>query len=210
MTQKTPTLYLVRHGETDYNAQNRLQGRRDIPLNATGRRQAAESGLCLHTFLARPDSLDFIASPLGRACETMEIIRIRLGLAAADYRTDQRLMEIAFGEWEGMTWDDIAQAQPTRYEARATDPVHFIPTGGENYPMVFERLGALLSSLECDTLLVAHAGILRSALALLAGVEREWVPLIEIPQDQVLVLRDGGFTWLRASSALDGRGVDWG
>lgn len=210
MPPTSPTLYLVRHGETDFNAQKRLQGRRDIPLNATGRLQAAASGLCLHSVLADPSTLDFIASPLSRACETMEILRTRLGLPVKQYRTDERLMEIAFGEWEGLTWSEIEQAQPASYEARVADPLQFIPQGGENYPMVFERLGALLASLQRDTVLVAHAGILRSCLGLHAGVDAQLVPLIEIPQDQVLLIRGGEFTWLRASTALDGRGVDWG
>lgn len=209
MPHTSPTLYLVRHGETDFNAQKRLQGRRDIPLNDTGRRQAAASGLCLHSLLADPAALDYVASPLGRACETMEIIRTRLGLPVQQYRTDERLLEIAFGEWEGLSWSEIERRQPELYEARVADPVNFIPAGGENYPMVFERLAALLASLQRDSVLVAHAGILRSCMALQAGVDQQLVPLIEIPQDQVLVLRGGEMTWLRASTALDGRGMEW-
>lgn len=209
MTPTSPTLYLIRHGETDFNAEKRLQGRRDIALNETGRQQAAASGLCLHSVLHAPATLDYIASPLSRARETMEIIRTRLGLPVQHYRTDERLAEIAFGEWEGLSWNEIERAQPALYEARVADPVNFVPAGGENYPMVFERLGALLATVQRDTVLVAHAGILRSCLALLAGIELQLVPLIEIPQDQVLMLRAGEYTWLRASTALDGRGIDW-
>lgn len=126
-------------------------------------------------------------------------------LAAQDFRTDDRLMEIDFGEWEGLGWKDIAERDPQRFEARQADPLNFIPPGGENYPMVFERVGALLDSLKRDTVLVAHAGVLRSCLALLANIDPQQVPALEIPQDRVLMIRSDEFAWMRATMALDGR-----
>jgi probable phosphoglycerate mutase len=200
-----PTLYLIRHGETDWNARRLLQGRRDIPLNAVGQGQAVVSGTCLKWLLPDTTTVDFIASPLGRTRQTMEIIRQQLGLDAADYRTDERLVEINFGEWEGLDWQQIAERQPERYQARQADPLNFIPTDGENYPHVFERVGSLLKSLQRDTVLVAHAGVLRSCLALLTDVPDTEVPLLEIPQDQVLMIRGARFAWMRVSTAADGR-----
>ncbi|MFJ3487785.1 histidine phosphatase family protein [Pseudomonas sp. NPDC090202] len=202
--QHAKTLYLIRHGQTDWNASKLLQGRRDIPLNAVGRGQAVVSGTCLNWLLPRTAGVDFIASPLGRTRQTMEIVRQQLGLDALDYRTDERLVEIHFGEWEGLDWQQIAERQPERFAARQADPLNFIPEGGENYPHVFERVGSLLTSLQRDTVLVAHAGVLRSCLALLTDVAPEAVPLLEIPQDQVLMIRDGRFAWLGASTAADG------
>lgn len=198
-----PTLYLIRHGETDWNARRLLQGRRDIPLNARGRSQAIASGVCLKWLVPAAAELDFIASPLGRTRETMQIVRQQLGLPAEAFQTDDRLMEIDFGEWEGLGWEDIAQRDPQRYQARQADPLNYTAPGGENYPMVFERVGALLATLKRDTLLVAHAGVLRSCLALLGRAEPGEVPALEIPQDQVLVIRGSGFAWLSASTALD-------
>jgi probable phosphoglycerate mutase len=200
-----PTLYLIRHGETDWNARRLLQGRRDIPLNAVGQGQAVVSGTCLKWLLPDATTVDFIASPLGRTRQTMEIIRQQLGLDVADYRTDERLVEINFGEWEGLDWQQIAERQPERYQARQADPLNFIPTDGENYPHVFERVGSLLNSLQRDTVLVAHAGVLRSCLALLTDVPDTEVPLLEIPQDQVLMIRGARFAWMRVSTAADGR-----
>jgi probable phosphoglycerate mutase len=200
-----PTLYLIRHGETDWNARRLLQGRRDIPLNAVGQGQAVVSGTCLKWLLPDATTVAFIASPLGRTRQTMEIIRQQLGLDAADYRTDERLVEINFGEWEGLDWQQIAERQPERYQARQADPLNFIPTDGENYPHVFERVGSLLNSLQRDTVLVAHAGVLRSCLALLTDVPDTEVPLLEIPQDQVLMIRGARFAWMRVSTAADGR-----
>jgi probable phosphoglycerate mutase len=203
--QTVPTLYLIRHGETDWNARRLLQGRRDIPLNAVGQGQAAVSGTCLNWLLPDVSQVDFIASPLGRTRQTMEIIRQRMGLDPAHYRTDERLVEIHFGEWEGLDWQQIAERQPERFEARQADPLNFIPAGGENYPHVFERVGSLLNALQRDTVLVAHAGVLRSCLALLTDVADVEVPLLEIPQDQVLMIRGGKFAWMRVSTAADGR-----
>lgn len=200
-----PTLYLIRHGETDWNARRLLQGRRDIPLNAVGQGQAVVSGTCLKWLLPDATTVDFIASPLSRTRQTMEIIRQQLGLDAADYRTDERLVEINFGEWEGLDWQQIAERQPERYQARQADPLNFIPSDGENYPHVFERVGSLLNSLQRDTVLVAHAGVLRSCLALLTDVPDTEVPLLEIPQDQVLMIRGARFAWMRVSTAADGR-----
>jgi probable phosphoglycerate mutase len=87
-----PALYLIRHGETDWNARRLLQGRRDIPLNARGRSQAVASGVCLNWVLPAPAEVDFIASPLGRTRETMQIVRQQLGLPAQAFETDDRLI----------------------------------------------------------------------------------------------------------------------
>ncbi|MDB6145869.1 MAG: phosphoglycerate mutase [Pseudomonas sp.] len=205
LTPKSKTLYLIRHGETDWNAQKRLQGRKDIPLNALGRRQAAEAGLCLRWLLGKASQLDFVASPLLRTRETMSILRQCMGLPAEDYRHDERLMEIDFGDWEGLTWPQIQEQQPLLHTAREADPFGFIVPNGENYPMVFERVASALDSLQRDSVVVAHAGILRAVLALLGGVDTQRIPHIEIPQGKVLALRDGEFVWLQASDALDGR-----
>jgi broad specificity phosphatase PhoE len=85
-----PTVYYIRHGETDWNVGGRLQGRRDVPINARGRTQAAHCGEILRDLLARdgrnPAELDYISSPLGRATETMELARPALGLPAQGSR----------------------------------------------------------------------------------------------------------------------------
>ena len=73
-----PLLYYIRHGETDWNREGRLQGQHDIPINATGRSQARHCGGVLRELIERdridPAGLDFVASPLGRARETMELV----------------------------------------------------------------------------------------------------------------------------------------
>src|SRR5258708_6813130 len=82
MVALRPTIFYIRHGETDWNGAGRLQGRHDVPLNARGRAQAMHCGEILRDLLARDGhaAVEFVASPLGRARETMELVRVALGL----------------------------------------------------------------------------------------------------------------------------------
>ena len=94
-----PTVFYIRHGETDWNVAGRLQGRRDVPLNARGREQATHCGAILRDLFARdgrdPQSLEYLSSPLVRATETMRLARAAMGLARDGYRTDEQLAELA-------------------------------------------------------------------------------------------------------------------
>ena len=109
-------IYFVRHGETDWNRLGRLQGQQDIPLNALGRDQARRNGRALKAHLPTLD-LPFLASPMKRTSETMELVRGELGLPVSDYATDERLKEIRFGKFEGFTADQIEQEQPAVVKA---------------------------------------------------------------------------------------------
>ena len=104
-------LFLVRHGETDWNREGRLQGSQDIPLNALGRMQAAEVADRLRALKPEFATSAYVASPMHRARETMTILRNELALPPEDYRVDEQLKELTFGEWEGFTWRDIRKAE---------------------------------------------------------------------------------------------------
>src|SRR5690606_25817850 len=101
----------------DWNADGRLQGQQDIPLNGRGRDQAASVGRALRE---RPDiqTFDFVASPLCRAQETMRIMRGEMGLDPHSYRTDDRLKELTFGTWEGFTWPEMQKRDAAGCAAR--------------------------------------------------------------------------------------------
>lgn len=101
-------LILARHGQTDYNRDARLQGQIDIPLNSTGREQAAELATAMERI--RPDVI--VSSPLRRAVDTAEATGERLGIPV---RTDARLLERGFGPWEGLTADEITERWPQEY-----------------------------------------------------------------------------------------------
>lgn len=190
-------IYFVRHGETDWNAQGRLQGQKDIPLNALGRAQAEAAGVLLRE--ASPDcaSLDFVASPLGRARETMDRMRGAMSLDPAGYRTDDRLKELTFGDWEGLTWKEVRARDPRGAAARERDKWGFVPPGGESYAGLAVRIAPVLESLVRSTVVVSHGGVARAFLALIGAVTRERAPRIDIWQGRVLVLAgDGGYAWL--------------
>jgi probable phosphoglycerate mutase len=191
------TLYFVRHGETDWNRAQRYQGHRDIPINATGRAQAKRNGGRLAALLgARAAALDYVASPLKRASETMRIVRAEIGLNAADFRTDDRLKEINYGNWEGQAWHDIAALDRDGYAARQADLWNWQPRGGESYRMLAERVGAWLAEVAGDTVVVAHGGVSRALRALILGLSAEEVMRLEVPQDLILVIEGGNVRWL--------------
>lgn len=180
-------LYVVRHGQTDWNAVGRFQGQRDIPINDTGRGQAQRNGELLAALLDDPASPDYIASPLARTRETMEIIRRTLGLPARGYEIDGRLKEVSYGAWEGYTTDEIRQLVPDDRRTRRDDKFNYAPPRGESYAMLLDRVKAWLPYLERDTVCVAHGGIIRVLRHHLGGMDPTEAVRLEVPQDQVFV-----------------------
>lgn len=170
-----PIIYFVRHGETDWNAVGRLQGQRDIAINATGRAQAANCGAILRLLMDRlgrsPVSFCYVSSPLRRARATMELLRPVLGLAATDYAIDDRLREIAYGDWEGLTVAETRARDPDICDMRDREKWNNVPPGGESYAQLALRVAAWRSELAADTVVSAHGGTLR-ALMVISGFEQ--------------------------------------
>lgn len=189
-----PVLYYVRHGETDFNIQGRLQGRRDTVLNAHGRRQAAECGILMSDLFSRdhrqPQDFKYVSSPLMRARETMEILRATLGLEAHDYEIDPRLLEIAYGDWEGLTLPEIEARSAGVLTRREDDKWDFAPPGGESYRELADRIGNWYSSLTADTVVAAHGGGVRALMAILNIVPEEQATRAQIEQGVVYVFAD--------------------
>ncbi len=194
-------LVVVRHGETSYNAENRLQGQRDIPLNARGRDQASAIGRTLSLRLgAEIDRLEaaggFVASPLKRARETMELLRAAMDLPPERYRLDPALVELTFGAWEGLTWPEVKARDPRGVKARRADKWDFAPPGGESYAMLTERLRPWLASLSADAFVVSHGGVARAFMTMLAGVPAEVAADTPIVQGRAIVFENGGYGWI--------------
>jgi probable phosphoglycerate mutase len=190
-----PVLYYVRHGETDFNAEARLQGRRDTELNFHGRRQAAECGSLLRDLFARDQraAADFayVASPLKRARETMEILRTTLALDPPVYAVDDRLMEISYGEWEGLTLPEIDARMPGMLADRERGKWDFAPPGGESYRELTTRIGEWYAALTRDTVVAAHGGGVRALMAIFNVLPREEATHAQIAQGVVYVFADG-------------------
>ncbi|GJD54528.1 Glucosyl-3-phosphoglycerate phosphatase [Methylobacterium dankookense] len=192
------TIYFVRHGQTTWNAEGRLQGQRDVDLNAVGLEQAAQVGDRLRAVAG--DGLAeavYLASPLTRARRTMEILRGRLGLEPEGYRTDPRLMEIHFGAWEGSTWSEIRRRDPAGAHARDRDRWGYRPPGlkAESYAMLTERVGPVIAGLDRDAVVVAHGGVARAMLVALGLLDIQAAPRIGVRQGVVLVVEHDGWRW---------------
>ncbi len=189
------TLYVIRHGETDWNAAGRLQGHIDVPLNDNGRAQAAGHGRRLRALLGNQVPIDFVASPLSRASETMELLRHGMGLARVGFTTDDRLKEISYGICEGRTWPQLPPIDSAGV-VRSKDPYNWRPDGGESYADLMARTAAWLSGIARDTVVVTHGGITRALRGLIIGIAPAKVPSLKVPQDRVLVLRPASMSWL--------------
>jgi probable phosphoglycerate mutase len=190
------TLYFVRHGETDWNVAQRYQGQRDIPLNAKGRGQAARNGRMLAELLGgKAAGLDYVASPLLRARETMRIVRGELALPTEDYRTDPRLSEIDYGHWEGSLWHELPHTDRQGFAARKADTWGWQPQGGESYRMLSERVALWLTEMRRDAVVASHGGVSRALRGLVLQLPSADIPHLEVPQDKVLLVRPGSIEW---------------
>ena len=189
------TLYFVRHGETDWNKERRLQGQSDIPLNDTGRGQAARNGRALKDRLGDVSGFDFVASPLSRTTETMEILRETAGLPRQGSRFDANLREIHFGHWEARTWQEVPIWDPEQFQARERDVYNWRPRGGESYADVEVRIRDWLGSVERDTIVVSHGGVSRVLRGIVLGLSQPATMELGVPQDQVLILKDATAIW---------------
>ena len=191
-------LIFIRHGETDWNAEGRLQGQHDIPINGRGRDQAASAGRDARKYIAREGltGLRFIASPLSRTRETMEIARGAMALDPKDYALDDRLMELSFGRWEGLIWPEVQAMDPWAAKAREGDKWLFQPPGGESYAMLADRLRPWLATVDCDTLVVSHGGVARVLMAMIGGIPVSQAPMMDIHQGRVLIFENGTRRWL--------------
>jgi broad specificity phosphatase PhoE len=191
-----PLCYFVRHGQTGWNAELRLQGQADTDISDVGRGQAARNGRRLAELVGDPDDFDFVASPLRRTRETMEIVRTEMGLPARGYRVDSRIMEVHFGDWQGYTYAELEARQPGSTAARLSDKWGFVAPGGESYQMLLDRIKPWFRSLGRNTVCVTHGGVMRVLFRLVEDLPPDEVAAMEIPQDKVLRLRESKLDWL--------------
>ena len=193
-----PAIYLVRHGQTDWNAAERLQGQEDTLLNETGRAQAARNGNMLRDLVSNPDAFDFVASPLRRTSETMEILRGEMGLDPKRYRIENRLKEIHFGEWQGSTWDELKDERPDEISTRFEDPWNTVAPGegGESYAMLSARAIGWLKTIRRESIVVTHGGIIRCVRGYIEKLSPFDIPHLEVLQDKVLAIEDGKTGWI--------------
>lgn len=194
MTLKTP-LYMLRHGETAWNTERRMQGNKDSPLTERGRAQALAMGRALKAELARePGPTIFLRSPLGRVLETSEIIGRELGLEPGQWRDDPRLAELCYGDWEGLSWKEIEVTHPTALADWRADPHGYCPPGGETHFELRRRSAEVLAEIVASnvrTVVVGH-GVSGAVLrGLNLGLDAKAMFVLEKPQDAFFRLLAG-------------------
>jgi probable phosphoglycerate mutase len=165
-------------------------------MNDTGRAQARRNGEALRTLLPEIARYRYVASPLLRARETMEIMRTALGLDPAAYSVDERLKELHYGHWQGIFAADLPGIDAPGIAARSKDSFRWRPTGGESYEDLMTRAAGWLAEVAEDTVVAGHGGISRVLRGHLYGIDPAGVPELEVPQDKVLILRRDGMEWL--------------
>jgi broad specificity phosphatase PhoE len=195
MSLNWPELYFIRHGETDWNAEGRYQGSKDIPLNDTGRGQADLNGRLLRQLLERdgrsPSEFAWHVSPLSRTMETMRRVRAAFDGELPEAVPDERLVEISFGIYEGRLHTELAAGEMAIAGERDASFWDFRPPSGESYEDVAQRIRSFFSEVDGPAIIVAHGGILRILRRLIedfpAGEAVNWFP----PQDSVVHFIDG-------------------
>jgi broad specificity phosphatase PhoE len=182
-------IYLLRHGQTPFNAERRMQGHMDTPLNALGVRQAAAMGGLLRGLIQDTGGWRIVASPLTRAQDTAKAVGAALGLPV---ETDRRLIEVTVGEWEGRLLDDVAAEHPELFKSRQW---FFHAPGGETYDQMAGRIGAWLGELPPEpdrkVIAVCHGVTSRVLRGLYLGLSAHDALQQDVPQDAIYRLSGG-------------------
>ncbi len=189
-----PEIFFARHGETDWNREQRYQGRRDIELNELGRRQADAIGPLLRQMLAEenidPTAIGWYVSPLGRTVETMTRMRSAFEVKLPPVVVDERLLEISFGVLEGKLHLELPPDLAVPPGKRQGNYWFHRPPQGESYLDVAKRLMPFVDELAGPSVIVAHGGIMRVFRHLLENIPRKeavnWFP----PQGSVARFAD--------------------
>jgi len=189
--------FLVRHGETEWNRVGRAQGHADPPLNQAGREQAE----AVAVRLARVTFEAAYSSDLRRAADTAAPI-MRGRDAPIVYRRDLR--EKSFGEWEGLTYDEVQRRHPAMLEELFDEQPEFAPPGGESDLDLFTRASGAAARIagrhtgtEGNILVVSHGGTLRAMMVSMLGlpVESMWrLRLSNAALSVITVYEEGGAT----------------
>ncbi|MCD2172970.1 histidine phosphatase family protein [Rhizobium sp. C4] len=194
-------IYLIRHGQTDWNAEGRFQGQHDIPLNAIGRGQASRNGALLQSLIGdRVADFAFVSSPMTRTRQTMELVRTAMGIEPSAYATNEALVELCFGDWEGRTLAELKTLFPEAMHRREADKWNFVPPGerAESYEILSWRVSGWLESVKGPTVCVTHGGVMRSVIKLCSATGAIEASETDIRQDSILSLRAGVLTWIAA------------
>ncbi|MEE9389292.1 MAG: histidine phosphatase family protein [Paracoccaceae bacterium] len=185
-----PEIFVLRHGQTEWNLAGRYQGRLNSPLTEQGRAQAREQSEILTLLLQGRRDLSACCSPQDRAVDTAAIALSGVGLTA---QSDDRLCEIAFGKWQGLTFDEISKDWPELCKIADQDRFawNFQAPGGETFQDVSVRVKSFLDSLTGPTVIVTHGVTSKVLRGLWLGVGQDEMHGLGGGQGCVYHLNDG-------------------
>ena len=188
-----PKIYLIRHGQTVWNAEGKYQGQLNSPLTPKGEAQAEANGEKLLNYLKDTKEFTFYSSPLGRASSTAKIIADVIAFDKEKIVFDNRIQEINYGIFEGKTKEFCQTELKELFEAREANKWSYTLEGGESYETVSIRLKEWLATLDATkpVVMVAHEMINRTLRGIYLGLENEVMLKLRQPND-VLILLDGG------------------
>lgn len=162
-------IYIVRHGQTEWNAEGRMQGgKADSPLTALGRAQVAAMADYLAARGVTAESHQFLASPQGRTLESAAAFSRRLG---ADFTLDPRLREIGMGPFAGFTQDEVEARFPDAFAEQHPCLWYDTIPGGEGLASLYDRARAVLAEITRPTVLVTHGMTSRMLRAAYLGLD---------------------------------------
>ena len=161
-------IYLIRHGQTDWNLEGKIQGRHDVSLNETGSKQAE----LLAMGMDKRPVVQIFSSRQKRALETAQAVGRRQHVAVT---VIDGLEEVEFGEWEGKTWDEISREYPEEFKDWCTEPAEIVPPGGESRPQIYRRIGNALKEIlrrsRGDIAIVSHGAALAYMVSIMLEKE---------------------------------------
>jgi broad specificity phosphatase PhoE len=190
-------IYLLRHGQTEWNRDRRLQGQGNSELTVLGREQAVLMADLLAREISEPKQFRLVSSPLQRARETAEVVAGRLGLPV---EFDARLAEIALGEWEGRFYREVQTECAALLAGTTAYDWFFRAPGGESLESMVARIGAWLQDCgDRPTIAVGHGLSGRIVRGLYAGLDREAMLSQSVPQDGVYRLKSGALDFISAT-----------
>ncbi|MGY4796110.1 histidine phosphatase family protein [Lysinibacillus fusiformis] len=189
-------IYLLRHGETNYNTQGRYQGQLDSPLTERGREQVQQNARMLKSLIGDADEWTILSSPMGRAMQSTVILCETLGYNINKVKQDQRLTEVAVGQWAGLTMAEIQQNWPALLTNTDAFNWYFRAPDGETYEAVVSRLTALLEEIQpfSKVIVVSHGLTGRILRGVYAGLNKEEALKLEVSQDVLFKLTNKEIT----------------
>jgi len=189
---KQPTIYLLRHGQTEWNVEGRYQGQLNSPLTPLGKEQAKKNALKLQKHV-NINEVKFFSSPLGRARETAEIIAKENGLASSQIIFEEDIQEVNYGIFEGQTKLYCKDVYAKEFAEREANKFTYVLEGGESYENVFVRLKRWLASVEEEEVIVvvAHEMINRALRGIYCQLPNDEMLTLRQPNDVLIKLENG-------------------